>query len=93
MLAFLLVPAIVLLPWLVALLASARPRARDVGIPFPGRPGPRNAITDVEGVRVGHATRIEGDSIRTGVTAIVPHAGDLRARTPRVLTEPFSPCR
>ena len=58
--------------------ARARPRARDLGIApgvFP--PGPLNAITDVAGVKVGHATRIEGDSIRTGATAILPHDGDL----------------
>lgn len=55
-----------------------RPRARDLGI-APGvfRPGPFNAITDVPGVRVGHFTLIEGDSIRTGATAIVPHGGNL----------------
>jgi D-aminopeptidase len=55
-----------------------RPRARDLGL-RPGiyPPGPRNAITDVDGVRVGHLTRIEGDHIRTGVTAILPHGGNL----------------
>ena len=53
-------------------------RGRDLGIPFDfGRPGPHNAITDVPGVLVGHTTLIEGDSIRTGVTAIRPHAGNL----------------
>jgi D-aminopeptidase len=54
--------------------AQQRVRARDLGV-APGRltPGPNNAITDVPGVRVGQATRIVGDSIRTGVTAIVPH--------------------
>lgn len=41
------------------------------------QPGPNNAITDVPGVTVGHVTCIEGDSIRTGVTAIVPHQGNL----------------
>jgi D-aminopeptidase len=41
------------------------------------RPGPRNAITDVRGVRVGHATVIQGDSILTGVTAVLPHPGNL----------------
>ena len=58
--------------------ASARARARDLGV-APGifRPGALNAITDVAGVRVGHATLIEGDSVRTGVTAILPHAGNL----------------
>ena len=40
-------------------------------------PGPLNAITDVEGVRVGHRTKIEGEGIRTGVTAIVPHDGNV----------------
>jgi D-aminopeptidase len=58
-----------------------RPRARDVGLVvgvFP--PGPYNAITDVADVRVGHSTIIEGDDVRTGVTAIVPHGGDLYAQ-------------
>ena len=55
-----------------------RPRARDLGI-APGllSPGPLNAITDVRGVAVGHATLREGDSIRTGVTAILPHGGNV----------------
>lgn len=55
-----------------------RPRARELGI-RPGvlAPGALNAITDVAGVRVGHVTLVEGDSIRTGVTAILPHAGNL----------------
>ena len=54
--------------------AQPRARARDLGV-APGifRPGPRNAITDVAGVTVGHATVIEGDSVRTGITAILPH--------------------
>ncbi|MCX6543685.1 MAG: P1 family peptidase [Acidobacteria bacterium] len=56
----------------------ARPRARDLGI-APGvlAPGPLNAITDVAGVRVGHTTLLQGDSVRTGVTAVLPHAGNL----------------
>lgn len=57
---------------------EARPRARELGLAagvFP--PGALNAITDVAGVRVGHATLIEGDSVRTGVTAILPHGGNL----------------
>jgi len=55
-----------------------RPRLRDLGIE-PGilQPGPLNAITDVAGVKVGHVTLIEGRSIRTGVTAIVPHGGNV----------------
>lgn len=57
---------------------AARPRARDLGI-APGvfLPGPLNAITDVPGVRVGHFTLIEGDDIRTGATAIIPHGGNI----------------
>jgi D-aminopeptidase len=56
----------------------SRPRARDLGI-RPGifEPGPQNAITDVTDVRVGQTTLIEGDSIRTGVTAILPHGGNV----------------
>lgn len=57
---------------------SPRPRARDLGIaPGAFSPGPLNAITDVAGVRVGHFTLIQGEDIRTGVTAIVPHPGNL----------------
>jgi len=58
--------------------ASARPRAREAGIEIGILPtGPLNAITDVAGVRVGHVTLIEGNSVRTGVTALLPHAGNL----------------
>jgi L-aminopeptidase/D-esterase-like protein len=49
-----------------------KPRARALGIPLAGRPGPCNAITDVPGVTVGYATLIEGTDVRTGVTAILP---------------------
>jgi D-aminopeptidase len=61
-----------------AAFAANEPRARDLGI-APGvfTPGPLNAITDVADVRVGHVTLIEGDRIRTGVTAVVPHGGNL----------------
>ena len=71
---FLLV--LILLPG--ALPAQERVRARALGI-APGiyQPGPHNAITDVPGVLVGHATLLQGDSVRTGVTAILPHAGNL----------------
>ena len=67
-----------LLAIVVVVHAQTRPRARDLGI-APGvlAPGPLNAITDVEGVRVGHATITEGDRVRTGVTAILPHGGNL----------------
>lgn len=72
LLASLLLPA--------TLLGQQRPRGRDLGIPFPGRSGPLNAITDVPGVAVGHVTLIHGDGrvvpgrgpVRTGVTAILP---------------------
>lgn len=58
--------------------AQQRPRPRALGI-VPGtmRPGTHNAITDVAGVRVGQTTIVLGDSVRTGVTAILPHPGNL----------------
>lgn len=60
---------------------AAEPRGRDLGIPFDfGTPGTWNAITDVAGVDVGHVTLIEGDSIRTGVTAILPRGRGDAAR-------------
>jgi D-aminopeptidase len=52
--------------------AQTKPRARDLGVPLEGTPGPLNAITDVPGVEVGHRTLISGDNIRTGVTAVWP---------------------
>jgi len=62
----------------VALAAQGRPRAREIGI-APGvfEPGPLDAITDVADVRVGHTTLVRGDAVRTGVTAIVPHGGNV----------------
>src|SRR5579863_7633895 len=61
-----------------------KPRARDLGVPFDGTPGPVNAITDVPGVQVGHTTLISGEGklvigkgpVRTGVTAILPRGKD-----------------
>ena len=68
-----------ILTFLLALATAvcvADPRARELGVPFEGEPGPLNAITDVDGVTVGHATLIEdladGHKVRTGVTAILP---------------------
>jgi D-aminopeptidase len=60
------------------LVAQTRPRSRELGI-APGvfTPGPLNAITDVDGVRVGHTTINTGDRARTGVTAVLPHGGNL----------------
>jgi D-aminopeptidase len=68
--------------------AQPRPRARDLGVPFDGRPGASNAITDVTGVEVGHTTLIAGEGplvvgkgpVRTGVTAILPQGRDFRDR-------------
>jgi D-aminopeptidase len=59
-------------------LVGQQKRVRDHGITIGIlRPGTHNAITDVEGVSVGHTTLVEGDSIRTGVTAILPHQGNI----------------
>jgi D-aminopeptidase len=58
--------------------AQQRPRAREIGIaPGLGPTGAANAITDVAGVRVGHTTIRDGDRVRTGVTAILAHGGNL----------------
>ena len=62
------------------LAAQTKPRARDLGVPFDGTPGPLNAITDVAGVEVGHSTIIRGEGklergkgpVRTGVTVVLP---------------------
>jgi D-aminopeptidase len=55
---------------------SAKPRARDLGLPFPGTPGPFNAITDIPGVTVGFTTLTDpARNMRTGVTAIIPRPG------------------
>jgi D-aminopeptidase len=68
-----------LVNWLIVILPAehratpaGKPRARSLGLPFAGRPGRWNAITDVPGVQVGYVTLIEGDHVRTGVTAIHP---------------------
>ena len=68
---------------------TARPRARDLGVPFEGVPGRYNAITDVAGVEVGHVTLIRGSGplrsgtgpVRTGVTAVLPRGKTSRARS------------
>ncbi|WP_140909417.1 DmpA family aminopeptidase [Cognatiluteimonas lumbrici] len=67
--------------------ASERPRAREAGVVIGTMPtGQLNAIVDVPDVRVGHTTVVEGDSVRTGVTAILPHGGNLYAeRVPAAL--------
>ena len=71
------------LPRAHAATPAGKPRARSLGIPFGGTPGPWNAITDVPGVGVGYVTLIEGDSMRTGVTAIHP-------RGPEDATDPVA---
>src|SRR5438876_1565462 len=81
------------LPLLVLLCAASlgaqtqRPRARDIGIIVGSIPtGPLNAITDVAGVRVGHTTIARGDSINTGITAILPHGGNpFREKVPAAI--------
>ena len=62
--------ALFLLP--AFLIAQNKPRARDLGVPFNGTPGPLNAITDITGVEVGHTTLIRDPGVRTGVTVVWP---------------------
>jgi len=71
-----------------AVVAQSKPRARDLGIPFDGTPGPFNAITDVKGVEVGYSTIISGEGklvvgkgpVRTGVTVVFPKGKEFRDR-------------
>ena len=71
------------LGWLVLIVEMApaqpvRPRARELGIKVGSfEPGQFDAITDVQGVAVGHSTLIRGNDVRTGVTALLPHAGNM----------------
>jgi L-aminopeptidase/D-esterase-like protein len=75
-----LLAATAILTFAATVAAQEKPRARDLGVPFDGTPGPLNAITDVAGVEVGHSTIIEGEGklqvgvgpVRTGVTAVFP---------------------
>ena len=70
--------AVILLTAIQSTEMHAQNRLRDHGIEIGVmKPGPLNAITDVEGVRIGHYTMIKGDHIRTGATAILPHDGNL----------------
>ena len=79
--------AALMLPTAAEAQEAPRPRARDLGIEVGVfAPGAHNAITDVAGVLVGHTTIISGDDIRTGVTAIRPHGGNLyRDRVPAAI--------
>src|SRR5713101_230648 len=76
---FLLIGVVLILSAMITSAQDAkRPRAREAGIVVGVLPtGPLNAITDVAGVTVGHTTLIKGDNVRTGVTAILPHGGNL----------------
>src|SRR6266487_7061939 len=78
---FFAVTALLLLPFFVfaqSTNSNTRPRASDLGLKVGILPtGPLNAITDVAGVEVGHTTIISEDNVRTGVTAILPHSGNL----------------
>jgi D-aminopeptidase len=75
-----LLPALVFPLLLTANAAQPKPRARELGVPFDGTPGPFNAITDVEGVQVGYTTLISGEGrlkvgagpVRTGVSVVLP---------------------
>ena len=70
--------SLVLLASLSTIAQAQRARARDLGVkPGVFTPGKMNAITDVAGVRVGQTTVVEGETVRTGVTAILPHGGNL----------------
>ena len=84
---FRIILAALLFPASAGAQESPRPRARDLGIEVGVfAPGAHNAITDVAGVLVGHATVISGDDIRTGVTAVRPHGGNLyRDRVPAAI--------
>src|ERR1700709_2478309 len=76
--ATLALPLLVIMTAVSPALLAQRARARDLGVKpgvFPT--GALNAITDVAGVRVGQTTVIQGDNVRTGVTAILPHGGNL----------------
>ncbi|HKX84003.1 MAG TPA: P1 family peptidase [Pyrinomonadaceae bacterium] len=67
----------------VLVTAQSKPRARDLGVPFDGKPGAFNAITDVKGVEVGYTTLISGEgkaAVRTGVTAILPQGKAFQGR-------------
>jgi D-aminopeptidase len=70
--------AVLALLFIAATPDTPRPRLRDLGVTIGILPtGPLNAITDVDGVRVGQVTLLRGENIRTGVTAILPHGGNL----------------
>ncbi|HEX7062857.1 MAG TPA: P1 family peptidase, partial [Woeseiaceae bacterium] len=77
-------PAVLAAVLVVPAAGAAGPRARDLGVPFDGEPGPLNAITDVAGVTVGQTTIIEdfpdGRAVRTGVTAVLPRGRDTLER-------------
>jgi len=73
---FLVAPLLLLFPGLPCIAQQRTPRARDLGVPFEGTPGPLDSITDVAGIEVGYQTLISGSSVRTGVTAVFPRGKD-----------------
>jgi D-aminopeptidase len=83
-----LVTAAAIPPALMTAQIGRKPRARDLGVPFDGTPGPLNAITDVKGLEVGQVTLISGEGklvvgqgpVRTGVTAVFPQGRSFRER-------------
>jgi D-aminopeptidase len=79
--------ALVVTGWSAAAAQQSRPRARDLGLVVGVlSPGPLDAITDVAGVRVGHVTLARGDSVNTGVTAVLPHDGNVfREKVPAAI--------
>ena len=76
-----------LFPILAPAQPETRPRAREAGVIVGSlAPGPGNAITDVSGVRVGQTTVTRGDNVRTGVTVVLPHGGNLfREKVPAAI--------
>jgi D-aminopeptidase len=87
-----LLPALVFPLLLTANAAQPKPRARELGVPFDGTPGPFNAITDVEGVQVGYTTLISGEGrlkvgagpVRTGVSVVLPRGRTSQIRSSAV---------
>lgn len=74
------IPGLIFSLFIASAIGQSKPRARDLGVPFDGAPGPLNAITDVKGVEVGYTTLVSGNGplkvgvgpVRTGVTAVLP---------------------
>ena len=87
-----LLPALIFSFLLASAAAQNEPRARDLGVPFDGTPGPLNAITDVKGVEVGHTTLISGSGPAKSWSRPRPHRRD-RHPSPRTQFSGLSFCR